>query len=38
MKRFRAMLMGTSDAIPSDYVLALAAVISIIAALIAGLF
>lgn len=38
MKRFRAMILGTSDAIPGDYVMALAAVISIIAAVIAGMF
>lgn len=37
-KRLRAMILGTSDAIPSDYILALAAVISIIAAVIAGMF
>ena len=33
-KRLRAMLLGTNDAVPSDYVLSLVAVLGIIAAVL----
>ena len=36
-RRLRAMLLGSPDAVPGDYILALAAVIGLIAALIAGM-
>ena len=36
-KRLRAMLLGTEDAVPGDYVLALVAIIGVIAALLIGM-
>lgn len=36
-KRLRAMLLGTEDAVPGDYVLVLVAVVGVIAALVIGM-
>jgi hypothetical protein len=36
-KRLRAMLLGTDDAVPSDYVLGLVAVLGIIVAVLIGM-
>lgn len=36
-KRLRAMLLGTADAVPGDYVLALVATISLMIAVIIGM-
>ena len=36
-KRLRAMLLGTEDAVPGDYVLGLVAVIGVIIALVIGM-
>ena len=36
-KRLRAMLLGTEDAVPGDYVLGLVAVFGVIAAVLIGM-
>lgn len=36
-KRLRAMLLGTDDAVPTDYILSLVAVFGIIAAVLIGM-
>ena len=36
-KRLRAMLLGTEDAVPGDYVLAIVAVMGVIAAVLTGI-
>lgn len=36
-KRLRAMLLGTEDAVPGDYVLGLVAVMGVIAAVVIGM-
>lgn len=35
-KRLRALIMGTEDAVPGDYVLALLAVVGVMAAVLVG--
>ncbi len=35
-KRLRALLLGTADAVPADYILLILAVFGVMAALIAG--
>lgn len=36
-KRLRALLLGTEDAVPGDYILALVAILGVMAALLVGL-
>ena len=36
-KRLRAMIMGTEDAVPGDYVLAIVAVLGVMAAVVIGM-